>query len=98
MCMALPSDLMESLRLNSVSNYRASTDYAFTGDPLTLAYVFETLYTRFERREAHQPAPDPSGWRAHFVVQSHLDYLGLTRRRYVTYVEVRQRLLREGFC
>ena len=73
-------------------------DYAFTGDPLTLAYVFETLYTRFERREAHQPAPDPSGWRAHFVVQSHLDYLGLTRRRYVTYVEVRQRLLREGFC
>ena len=30
MCMALPSDLMESLRLNSVSNYRASTDY--TGD------------------------------------------------------------------
>ena len=73
-------------------------DYAFTGDPLTLAYVFETLYTRFERREAHQPAPDPSGWRAHFVVQSHLDYLGLTRRRYVTYVDVRQRLLREGFC
>ena len=73
-------------------------DYSFTGDPLTLAYVFETLYTRFERREAHQPAPDPTGWRAHFVVQSHLDDLGLTRRRYVTYVDVRQRLLREGSC
>lgn len=73
-------------------------DYAFTGDPLTLAYVFETLNTRFERNEARLSAPDPTGWRAHFAVQAHLDDLGLTRRRYVTHVDVRQRLLREGGC
>lgn len=73
-------------------------DYAFTGDPITLTYVFETLQTRFERHEARQTAPDPSGWRAHFVLQAHLDDLGLTRRRYVTHVDVRQRLLREGEC
>ena len=73
-------------------------DCAFTGDPLTLAYVFETLNTRFERNEARQPAPDPTGWRGHFAVQAHLDDLGLTRRRYVTHVDVRQRLLREGEC
>ena len=73
-------------------------DYAFTGDPIMLTYVFETLQTRFERHEARQTAPDPSGWRAHFVVQAHLDDLGLTRRRYVTHVDVRQRLLREGVC
>lgn len=73
-------------------------DYAFTGDPLTLAYVFETLNTRFERNEARLPAPDPTGWRAHFAVQAHLDDLGLTRRRYVQHVDVRQRLLREGEC
>jgi len=73
-------------------------DYAFTGDPITLAYVFETLQTRLERHEARQTAPDPTGWRAHFVVQAHLDDLGLTRRRYVTHVDVRQRLLREGAC
>lgn len=72
-------------------------DYAFTGDPIMLAHVFETLNTRFERHEARQTAPNlhDRGWRAHFVVQAHLDDLGLTRRRYVTHVDVRQRLLRE---
>ena len=73
-------------------------DCAFTGDPLTLAYVFETLNTRVEHNEARQPARDPSGWRAHFVVQAHLDDLGLTHRQYVSYVDVRLRLLRDGFC
>ena len=73
-------------------------DYAFTGDPILLAYVFETLHARFERHAVRQTATDPSGWRAHFVVQAHLDDLGLTRRRYVTHVNVRQRLLREGTC
>ena len=63
-------------------------DYAFTGDPILLAYVFETLHTRLERNEARQTAPDPTGWRAHFVVQAHLDDLGLTRRRYVTHLVV----------
>jgi len=31
MCMGLPSDLMASLELNAVTNYRASTDYALGG-------------------------------------------------------------------
>lgn len=31
MCMALPSDIMASLELNAVTNYRGSTDYAFSG-------------------------------------------------------------------
>ena len=73
-------------------------DYAFTGEPILLAYVFQTLLTRFEQKRVRQPAHDPSGWRAHYVVQAHLDDLGLTRRQYVTYVDVRQRLLREGTC
>lgn len=70
-------------------------DRAFTGDPITLAYVFQSLLVRFERNEARQTAPDPTGWRAHFVLQAHLDDLGLTNRRYVAYVDVRPRLLRE---
>ena len=36
MCMALPSDLMASVALDSVTNYRASTDYAFSRTPSNL--------------------------------------------------------------
>ena len=32
MCMGLPSDLMASLELDAVTNYRASTDYALSGE------------------------------------------------------------------
>ena len=36
MCMALPSDLMASLLLHSVTNYRASTDYGISDSTLPL--------------------------------------------------------------
>ena len=36
MCMALPSDLMESVRFDAVTNYRSSTDYGISDSTLPL--------------------------------------------------------------
>lgn len=36
LCMALPSDVMMSLEMDAVTNFRASTDYAFSGGNLNI--------------------------------------------------------------
>ena len=66
-------------------------DLAFAGDPITLEYVFKTLYTRLVEHEKFSR----DNTRAHFVIQQHLDDSGLTQRRYVKSFQLRVILLRD---
>eukprot|EP01065_Artemidia_motanka_P035546 TRINITY_DN43453_c0_g1_i1.p1 TRINITY_DN43453_c0_g1~~TRINITY_DN43453_c0_g1_i1.p1 ORF type:complete len:791 (+),score=261.97 TRINITY_DN43453_c0_g1_i1:49-2421(+) len=63
MCMALPSDLMESVRMNSVTNFRASSDYAIAenynvGGSSLIAYALDLRPSK-DNFWTHRPAAQP---------------------------------------